>query len=72
MDERTQTYTESDMVRVVVDDQVQPDPVPETWIGTDLLPEGAKKATKAQIAKADGTDDSGNSSPDSGSGSSGS
>lgn len=46
-------YTEDDMVQVTVDGEVQKDPVPSTWIGTDLLPAGAKKATKAQVEKAD-------------------
>lgn len=52
-------YTKSEMVRISVDGEVLPDPVPETWIGTDLLPAGAKKATKAQVDKADDTDDGG-------------
>lgn len=54
MDERTQTYTEDDFV-VVVDKttgQVQKDPIPQSWIGTDLAP-NVKKATKAQAKDAD-------------------
>lgn len=52
-------YTEDDMVHVVNDaGEVQKDPVPAAWVGTDLLPAGSKKATKAQVEKADGGDSS--------------
>jgi len=56
-------YTKGEMVRIAVNDKVQPDPVPAAWIGTDLVPAGAKKATRAQIAKADGGDDTGDPTP---------
>lgn len=65
------TYTDKDMVQVVVDGQVQPDPVPGSWVGTDLLPPGAKKATKSQVEKAEAGEASGGSGDDSGSGGSG-
>lgn len=51
-------YTKAEMVRIKVDDQVQPAPVPAAWLDTDLLPAGATKATKAEVAKADGIEDS--------------
>lgn len=61
MDERTQTYTESDFVTVVDETGVvQENKIPKQWLGTDLAP-GVKKATRAQISKADGVDDSGDS-----------
>jgi hypothetical protein len=53
-------YSEKDFVQVVdAAGNVQPDAVPKSWIGTDLLPEGYKQATKKQLdgADADGSDD---------------
>lgn len=58
-------YREENMTHVVVDGQVQPDKVPSRWVGTDLLPPGAKRATKSQVEKfergeaADSDDESG-------------
>ena len=47
-------YTSDELVRVKdADGNVQPDPVPETWIGTDLLPAGSKKASAQEVKKAD-------------------
>ena len=45
-------FKEEDFVYVVVDEVVQPDPVPASWIGTSLLAPSAKKATAAQVKKA--------------------
>ena len=54
---KNNVYSKSDMVHVVdANGQVQPDQVPSAWVGTDLLPAGSKKATKAQVQKADGSD----------------
>jgi hypothetical protein len=38
--------------------EVQPDPVPKAWVGTALLPQGWKAASKSEAAKADDGDDS--------------
>lgn len=47
-------YAEKDMVRVVnAAGQVQPDPVPKAWLDTELVPEGTKQATDAQVKKAE-------------------
>lgn len=46
-------YRDDNMVHVIVDGQVLPNKVPSKWIGSDLLPEGAKKATKSQVEKSE-------------------
>lgn len=47
-------YKDKDFVRVTgPDGVVLPDLVPKAWVGTDLLPEGSKEATRAQAAKSD-------------------
>jgi hypothetical protein len=53
-------YSEKDFVQVVdAAGTVQSDAVPKKWIGTDLLPEGYKQATRKQLdgADADGPDE---------------
>ena len=46
-------YTEDDFTYVVDGDgNMQPDPVPKAWVGTSLLPDGFKAASKAASRKA--------------------
>lgn len=61
-EKKTGPYKAEDMVKVADSEgNVQPDPVPAAWVGTDLLPPGTKKATKAQVDKAEGSDAGGDS-----------
>jgi hypothetical protein len=58
-------YTDSEVVRVKdAEGNVQPDAVPAAWVGTDLLPEGTKKATSAEVKKADSGEAGGSESQD--------
>lgn len=54
MAQNKDAYGEGDFVKVVdTGGNVQPDPVPKAWVGTDLLPEGWKQAPKAAVAAAE-------------------
>lgn len=54
MAKNSDLYSEGDFAKVVDGaGNVQPEEVPKAWVGTDLLPEGWKAATKAQAAKAE-------------------
>ena len=58
-DKQSGPYKDSDFVKVVnAAGEVQADPVPKAWLDTYLVPAGTKQATKAQVDKADGSDDS--------------
>lgn len=47
-------YSEKDFTKVTdAAGNVQPDEVPKPWIGTPLLPEGTKAASKTQVEKAE-------------------
>ena len=56
---KSKLYKDGDFVKVVDEGgNVQADAVPSAWVGTDLLPDGWKKATKAQVDKADDAEES--------------
>jgi hypothetical protein len=53
--ESGRAYDKSEMVHVVDGStgNVMEHPVPKSWIGTDLLPAGSKKATAKQVKSTD-------------------
>jgi hypothetical protein len=56
-EQKSGPYQDGDMVKVVNEaGEVQPDPVPSAWVGTDLLPAGTKKATSTEVSKAESDD----------------